>query len=80
MIELAWMREIVKDCAPSTRRYLQRQRETLRAAQTASHILISAGRTESTSLGAGDFAASSTPSVRSGAPLAAACTRPRTAT
>jgi len=55
MIELAWLREIVKDWARSTRPYLQRLRETLLASQAASHVLIAAGRCEPTRLGAGDF-------------------------
>jgi integrase len=46
---------MVKDWARSTRPYLQRLRETLRACQTASHALITAGRVEPTNLGAGDF-------------------------
>ncbi|MGH3598799.1 MAG: tyrosine-type recombinase/integrase [Pseudonocardiaceae bacterium] len=56
MIEQAWLREIVKDWTRSTRPYLQRLRETLRACQTASHALITAGRTDPASLDAGDFA------------------------
>jgi integrase len=55
VIELAWLREIVKDWARSTRPYLQRLRETLLACQAASHALTAAGRTETTGLGAGDF-------------------------
>ena len=55
VIEPAWLREIVKDWARSTRPYLQRLRETLRACQAASHTLITAGRTDPASLGAGDF-------------------------
>ena len=50
-----WLREIVKDSARSTRPYLQRLRETLRACQAASHALTAAGRTDPASLGAGDF-------------------------
>jgi integrase len=55
MIELAWLREIVKDWARATRPYLQRLRETLRACQVASHALIAAGRTDPARLDAGDF-------------------------
>ena len=55
VIEPAWLREIVKDWARATRPYLQRLRETLRACQAASHVLIAAGRTDPASLGAGDF-------------------------
>jgi integrase len=55
VIELAWLREIVKDWVRSTRPYLQRLRETLRACQAASHALITAGPTEPAGLGAGDF-------------------------
>ena len=54
-VEPAWLRQIVKDWAQATRPNLQRLRETLRACQTASHALIAAGRTDPTSLGAGDF-------------------------
>jgi integrase len=55
VIEPAWLREIVKDWARSTRPYLQRLRETLRACQAASHALITAGPAGPASLGAGDF-------------------------
>ncbi|MGH3847689.1 MAG: hypothetical protein ACRDS0_40690, partial [Pseudonocardiaceae bacterium] len=55
VVELAWLREIVKDWARATRPYLQRLRETLRACQAASHALIAAGRTDSTHLDVGDF-------------------------
>jgi len=55
VIELAWLREIVKDWARATRPYLQRLRETLRACQAASHALVAAGRTDPVGLGAGDF-------------------------
>jgi integrase len=55
VIELAWLREIVKDWARATRPYLQRLRETLRACQAASHALVAAGRTDPAGLGAGDF-------------------------
>ena len=36
MIEPAWLREIVKDWARTSRPYLQRLRETIRACQAAS--------------------------------------------
>lgn len=55
VIEVAWLREIVKDWARTTRPYLQRLRETLRACQAASHALTAARRTEQAGLGAGDF-------------------------
>jgi integrase len=55
VIELAWLREIVKDWAATTRPYLQRLRETLRACQAACHVLIAAGRTDPSRLDAGDF-------------------------
>jgi integrase len=55
VIEVAWLREIVKDWVRSTRPYLQRLRETLRACRAASHALITAGRVEPAGLGAGDF-------------------------
>jgi integrase len=54
-VEPAWLREIVKHWARSTRPYLQRLRETLRACQIASHTLTAAGRTDPAGLGAGDF-------------------------
>lgn len=55
VVEVAWLREIVKDWARATRPYVQRLRETLRACQAASHALTVAGRTERAGLGAGDF-------------------------
>lgn len=55
VVEVAWLREIVKDWARATRPYVQRLRETLRACQAASHVLTAAGRTEQAGLGAGDF-------------------------
>ena len=55
VIEIVWLREIVKDWARSTRPYLQRVRETLLACQVASHVLITAGCREPTGLGAGEF-------------------------
>jgi integrase len=55
VIEVAWLREIVKDWVRSTRPYLQRLRETLRACRAAWHALITAGRVEPAGLGAGDF-------------------------
>jgi len=54
-IEPAWLREVVKDWARASRPYLQRLRETLRAAQAASQALSAAGRLDPSSLGAGDF-------------------------
>ena len=51
----AWLREIVKDWARTTRPYVQRLRETLRACQAASHALTTAVRTEQAGLGPGDF-------------------------
>ena len=54
-LQPAWLREVVKDWARATRPYLQRLRETLRAAQAASGALSAAGRLDPTSLGAGDF-------------------------
>jgi integrase len=54
-IEPAWLREIVKDWARTTRPHLQRLRETLRACQAASHTLTAAGRVDPATLGAGDF-------------------------
>ena len=55
VIDLAWLREIVRDWARTTRPYMQRLRETLRACQAASHALVAAGRTDPAILGAGDF-------------------------
>ncbi len=55
VIELVWLRDIVKDWARSTRPYLQRLRETLRACRAASTTLVAAGQVEATDLGAGDF-------------------------
>ena len=54
VVEPAWLREIVRDWARSTRPYLQRLRETLRACQAASHALITAG-SDPSGLSAGDF-------------------------
>lgn len=78
-VELAWLREIVKDWARSTRPYLQRLRETLLACRTACHALIAAGRSGPTGLGAGDFTRVPTQLAPSGEPTAV-CIRPRTAT
>jgi integrase len=55
VIELPWLREIVRDWARATRPYMQRLRETMRACQSASQALAAAGRTDPASLGAGDF-------------------------
>ena len=55
LIEPGWLREIVKDWARSTRPYLQRLRETVRACQAASHALTTAGPADPAGLGAGDF-------------------------
>lgn len=55
VVSVTWLREIVKDWARTTRPYLQRLRETLRACQAASHAMTAAGRTEQAALGAGDF-------------------------
>ena len=54
-IELPWLRESVKDWARTTRPYLQRLRETVRACRAASQTLTAAGRVDPTQLGAGDF-------------------------
>ena len=54
-LEPPWLREVVKHWAQATRPNLQRLRETLRAAQAASHTLTAAGRSDPASLGAGDF-------------------------
>lgn len=55
-IELGWLREVTKDWARSTRPYLQRLREALRACVVASQTLVAAGRTGPAGLGAGDYA------------------------
>jgi len=55
-VELGWLREVLKDWARSTRPYLQRLREALRACRAASETLVAAGRLEPSALGAGDFA------------------------
>lgn len=56
VIELEWLRAVVEDWARTTRPYLQRLRETLRAARAASQTLIAAGCTDPRLLDAGDFA------------------------
>jgi len=78
-IEPPWLREIVKDWARTTRPYVQRLRETLRACQAASHALTAAGRTGQLASAPGTSPVSSTRSARSGEPTAA-CTRRHTAT
>jgi integrase len=55
VIEPPWLREIVKDWARTTRPYLQRLRETIRACQAASGALALAGHAGPSGLGAGDF-------------------------
>lgn len=55
VIEVDWLRVVVKDWAKTTRPYLQRLRETLRAARVASQALIAAGCTDPTLLDAGNF-------------------------
>lgn len=54
-IEVAWLREVVKEWARATRPYLQRLRQALRACRAASATLVAAGRVDPTALGAGDF-------------------------
>jgi integrase len=54
-IGMDWLREVIKDWARTTRPYLQRLRETLKAFRIASHTLVASGRTDPASLGAGDF-------------------------
>ena len=56
VIELVWLRALIKDWARATRPYLQRLREALRACLVASQALVAAGRTDPSTLGAGDFA------------------------
>ena len=55
VIEPGWLREIVRHWARDTRPNLQRLRETLRACQTASRVLTTAGCDDPARLGAGDF-------------------------
>jgi len=55
-VELAWLREVLKEWARATRPYLQRLREALRACRIASAVLVASGRTDPAGLGAGDFA------------------------
>jgi len=55
-VELVWLREVAKDWARTTRPYLQRLREALRACRVASQALVAAGRTDCAGLDAGDFA------------------------
>ena len=55
VIEQPWLREVVQAWARTTRPYLQRLRETLRACQVASHALTAAGSPDPASLGAGEF-------------------------
>jgi integrase len=55
VIEPGWLREIVRHWARDTRPCLQRLRETLRACQSASHVLTIGGRNDPAGLGAGDF-------------------------
>jgi integrase len=50
-----WLREIVRHWARDTRPCLQRLRETLRACQSASHVLTTGGCNDPAGLGAGDF-------------------------
>jgi integrase len=54
-IELRWLREVIKDWARNTRPYLQRLRQALRACRVVSQTLVACGRSDPTSLGAGDF-------------------------
>jgi hypothetical protein len=78
-IQPAWLREVVKDWARTTRPYIQRLRETLRDVRTASTALAGAGRLEATDLGAGDYTRSSTRSASNDGPTPPS-TPPRTAT
>lgn len=55
VVELDWLREVLKAWARDTRPYLQRLREALRACRVASQTLVAGGRTDPASLGAGDF-------------------------
>lgn len=56
VIELVWLREVLKAWARDSRPYLQRLREALRACRVASQTLVACGRSDPTSLGMGDFA------------------------
>jgi len=55
-IQLDWMREVVKEWARTTRPYVQRVREVLRACRVASQTLVACGRSDPAGLDAGDFA------------------------
>ncbi len=54
-VELGWLRQILKHWARTTRPYLQRLREALQACRMASQTLVACGRTDPSSLEAGDF-------------------------
>lgn len=55
VIELRWLREVLKDWARNTRPYVQGLRQALRACQVASQTLVASGRVAHATLGAGDF-------------------------
>lgn len=55
VIELRWLREVLKDWARNTRPYLQGLRQALRACQVVSQTLVASGRADPATLGAGDF-------------------------
>lgn len=55
VIELRWLREVLKDWARNTRPYVQGLRQALRSCQVASQTLVASGRADPTTLGAGDF-------------------------
>ena len=54
-VELGWLRQVLQHWARTTRPYLQRLREALRACRAASQALVASGRTDPAGLDAGDF-------------------------
>lgn len=54
-IQLTWLRRVAKDWASTTRPYVMVIREVVRACRVTSEVLEAAGRTDPTTLGAGDF-------------------------
>ncbi len=56
VVELSWLRQVLKHWARTTCPYLQRLREALLSCKVASQTLVACGRTETGSLDAGDFA------------------------
>lgn len=55
VIELRWLREVLKVWARNTRPFLQGLRQALRACRVASQTLVASGHADPATLGAGDF-------------------------